>query len=77
MTNAEHLIENAISDTEKGYKYEHFANEWYNKQMAKDCNIDLKYIWEMAQYVVWCCKPEWELEKQEQMEEIYGYKLDI
>ena len=75
MTNAEHLIENAITDMEHGRDFEHFSSQKHNRLMSEMSNIALSSVWEMAQYVVWSLKPDWMLDKEIEMINRYGYKL--
>ena len=57
MTNAEHLIENAMMAfkrdyVSKGEKYRKiFFSSEMNVDMAKEIGINLEDIWDMAQYV--------------------------
>ncbi len=76
MTNAEHLIENAIIDMENRKDFEYFSSQKHNKLMSEMCNINLSSVWEMAQYVVWSLKPVWLSDKEIEMENRYGYRLD-
>lgn len=76
MTNAEHLIENAIIDMEDGKDFEHFSNQKHNKLMSEMSGVDLNIVWEMAQHIVWSLKPAWLSNKEAEMEERYGYRLD-
>ena len=76
MTNAEHLIENAIINMEDGKDFEHFSSQKHNKLMSEMSNINLSSVWEMAQYVVWSLKPVWLSDKEIEMENRYGYRLD-
>lgn len=76
MTNAEHLIENAIVDIDKGKDFEHFASQKHNKLMSKISGISLNAVWEMGQHIVWSLRPTWLSAKESEMEELYGYSLD-
>lgn len=76
MTNAEHLISNAIHNIETGKDFEYFLSQKHNKTMSEMSNINLSCVWEMAQYVVYSIKPNWLYAKEAEMEEHYGYKLD-
>ena len=76
MTNAQHLISNAIHNMEDGKDFEHFENQKYNKRMSEISNISLSSVWEMAQQVVYSIKPNWIYDKEAEIEERYGYKLD-
>jgi len=75
MTNAEHLIENAIIYIEEEKDFDHFSSQEYNKYMSEILGINLNIIWEMSQYIVWTLKPNWLSIKEAEMEESYGYKL--
>jgi hypothetical protein len=52
MTNAEHLIENAITCMTNGKEYEFFARQSINREMAGNLDWYLEEIWQMADYVV-------------------------
>lgn len=53
MTNAEHLIENALVTLSEGKDFEYYISYDYNVTMAKQLNIKLEYIWQMANYVLY------------------------
>ena len=76
MTNAEHLIENAICNMENGKDFEYFSSQKHNKLMSEMSNINLSSVWEMAQHIVWSLKPAWLSDKELEMENRYGYRLD-
>ena len=59
MTNAEHLIENAIICIEGGKIYEDFADARYNREMSSQTNIALRDVWCMAAHVVYTFKSSW------------------
>lgn len=59
MSNAEHLIENAICTIEANQDYEDFASQKYNIEMAKTIGVDLEEIWTMAGYVMYTLRPIW------------------
>ena len=59
MSNAEHLIENAICSIEANEEYEDFANKKHNIKMATDIGIDLEDVWAMAIYVMYTVRPIW------------------
>lgn len=65
MSNAQHLLENAIISIEKNMDFEDFIIQPHNKEMAEISNIDLMHVWEMAMYVVYNLKPVWEDEWEE------------
>lgn len=56
MSNAEHLIENAICNIERNEPKEYFIEAGYNIDMAKTLNIDLEVVYEMAMYVCYTYK---------------------
>ena len=76
MSNAEHLIENAIIDMEDNKDFEYFSSQWHNKEMASESGINLDHVWAMAQHVVYTLKPIWISDKESEMEDLYGYRLD-
>lgn len=76
MTNAEHLIENAVCCLEKNESFEMFSSRKYNVEMAEMQHIDLMDVWMMAQYVVYTLKSHWSWQKEDEMIERYGYKLE-
>lgn len=65
MSNAQHLLENAIISIEKNMDFEDFTIQLHNKEMAEISNINLMQVWEMAMYVVYNLKPAWEDEWEE------------
>lgn len=65
MSNAQHLLENAIISIEKNMDFEDFTIQLHNKEMAEISNINLMQVWEMAMYVVYNLKPVWEDEWEE------------
>lgn len=76
MTNAEHLIENAVYCLERGEEFEEFALRKYNIEMAETQHIDLRDVWSMAIYVVYTLKPHWLWKKEDEMVAAYGYRLE-
>lgn len=68
MSNAEHLIENAISVIEAGRDFNEYASMKLNCDMAKMSDIRLRDVWEMATYVVFTLKPYWEGEWWDKLE---------
>lgn len=52
MSNAEHLIENAICLIESGKNFDAFSQNERNQTMANQTGIALQAVWEMANYVV-------------------------
>ena len=65
MSNAQHLLENAIISIEKNMDFEDFTIQLHNKEMAEISNINLIQVWEMAMYVVYNLKPVWQDEWEE------------
>ena len=76
MTNAEHLIENAICCLERGESFEEFASQQHNIDMAAMQKINLEDVWLMAIHVVYTLKQHWLWEKEDEMISAYGYKLE-
>lgn len=76
MTHEEHLIENAILNIQSGKGYEDFAEGKHNKVMSELSGIRLDAVWLMAQHVVYTLKPGWIADKEQEMEDRYGYRLD-
>ena len=76
MTHEEHLIENAIFDMQAGKSYEEFAESKHNKAMSELSGVRLESVWMMAQHVVYTLKPGWVSDKEREMEDKYGYRLD-
>lgn len=60
MTNAEHLIENAICSYEDSGSFDYFLSHSVNKKMANECGVDLGIVAEMADYVLHVARPMWE-----------------
>ena len=59
MSDAQHLIENAIHCIESGKTYEEFTNATYNKANSKSSGISLDDVWSMAMHVVYTFKSNW------------------
>lgn len=76
MSNAEHLIENAICCLERGEEFEEFASQPCNIEMAEMQHIDLLDVWLMAIHVVYTLKQHWLWEKEDEMVAKYGYELE-
>ena len=76
MTNAEHLIENAVCCIERNEEFEEFASQIHNIEMAEMQHIDLRDVWSMAIHVVYTLKQHWLWEKEDEMVAAYGYKLE-
>lgn len=54
MTNAEHLIENAIYALKCGESFSDAMNRWHNKMMLEETGIDANDLFLMAVHVVYC-----------------------
>ena len=56
MSNAEHLIENALAaiheNKDSTIAWNKFSEDYVNKNMSEVTGIKLEYVWDMAQYVV-------------------------
>ena len=76
MTNAEHLIENAICCLERNESFEVFSSQKFNIDMAEMQKINLRDVWDMANYVVYGLKPFWLWQKEDEMVAAYGYELE-
>lgn len=59
MSNAEHLIENAICTYEEYGNFDLFLSSKTNEEMAEMENIRLSTVTEMAFHVLHVFKPEW------------------
>ena len=53
MSDAEHLLENALISLSGGKYFEYYASQDYNIVMAKKVNIKLEDVWKMANYVLY------------------------
>lgn len=60
MSNAEHLIDNAIACYEENHNFHAFHNDYFNQEMAESIDVSLFYIEEMAYYVCNALKEEWQ-----------------
>lgn len=60
MTNAEHLIENAIEICLKDGTFDDFKAIPWQQEYIDLYGITLQDIWAMAVHVVYTYKPEWE-----------------
>lgn len=78
MTNAEHLIENAISFFEKSkdISYEEFKENQLIKEQAELIGVSILDIWYMAQYIHYTYRPSIRDEIEDEMIEKYGYRLE-
>ena len=76
MTNAEHLIENAICCLERNESFEIFSSQQHNIDMAEMQKINLEDVWLMAIHVVYTLKQHWLWQKEDEMVAAYGYKLE-
>jgi len=62
MSNLEHLIENALTATEKAEdnKYQAFVEEMsaaYNLQMLQTTSVTEEDLWEITQYIIYTWMP--------------------
>jgi hypothetical protein len=76
MTNAEHLIENAVCCLERKESFEIFSSQQHNIDMAEMQKINLEDVWLMAIHVVYTLKQHWLWQKEDEMVAAYGYKLE-
>lgn len=84
MTNAEHLIENALMSMQKARNanadtYEAFQDEMnhnHNKIMLREVCVTKKELWEIAQYIMYTYEDGIKSDFEAEMENRYGYKLD-
>lgn len=74
MSNAEHLIENAICDFERNGSFDWFLSAPHNKMMAEDVGISLQDVTQMATHILFTLKPIWIEEEQDKMIARYGYE---
>lgn len=63
-------------DMEDNKDFEYFSSQWHNKEMSSESGINLDHVWAMAQHVVYTLKPIWISDKESEMEDLYGYRLD-
>ena len=66
MSDAEHLIENAIGCLEKGEDFVDFVTTKYNGDMCAKTGIDISDVWDMAYHVFRNFKPDWEKQAVEE-----------
>lgn len=59
MSDAEHLIENAICDYEENGSFDRFLACSVNKTMADAIGIRLEIVTEMAYHVLHAFNPDW------------------
>jgi hypothetical protein len=67
MTNAEHLIENAVTALESHDPYDAYSIFMYNPcnaEMAALAGVSLDVVWEMAQYCYTTLRTEWQGDNQ-------------
>ena len=84
MTNAEHLIENALMSMKKAENkgtdvYEAFQDEMshkHNNAMLKEVCVTKKELWEIAQYIMYTHDVGIKSDVRAEMEDRYGYRLD-
>lgn len=74
MSNAEHLIENAIHELEAGHDLDDFKALWHTKTMCEQTGIKPEDIWLMAVHVVFVLKQDWIEEGRQEMIDRYGYE---
>ena len=58
MSNAEHLIENALINIQEDKPKELFFEDYRNKIMSEESKIDLECVYEMALYVLYSWNKE-------------------
>lgn len=75
MSNAEHLIENAIMDFERDGNFDNFISDKYNKRMADAVGITLDDVTAMAIHIIYAFKQNWIQQGREEMIKRYGYEL--
>ena len=73
MSNAEHLIENAIMTFENYQSFDTFHNNNINKAMAEMVGISLDDVEAMAIHVIYAFKPNWEEAERDRLVKLYGY----
>lgn len=73
MSNAEHLIENAIMNYEKLGNFDIFLKSVYNREMADAIGISLDDVTAMAMHIIWAFKQDWIQQGREEMIKRYGY----
>lgn len=74
MSNAEHLIENAIMTFENYQSFDAFHNNNINKAMAEMVGISLDDVEAMAIHVIYAFKPNWEEAERDRLVKLYGYR---
>ena len=75
MSNAEHLIENAIVCMEENKSYDDFISADVNKRMFEFVKSPPEEIWEMAIYVYYTYRESVTWETEDKLEKAYGYKI--
>jgi len=75
MSNAEHLIENAICDFEENGSFECFLSSEHNRRMAKAVGISLEDVESMAIHIIYAFKEDWIEQGRQEMIGKYGYAL--
>lgn len=75
MSNAEHLIENALVYYEMYKNFDYFRSAEYNIRMAEEIGISLKDIEAMAIHILYAFKPDWEQAAEDRLVEQYGYDI--
>lgn len=74
MSNAEHLIENAIMDFERDGNFDKFLRGKHNKAMADAVGIALNDVTAMAIHIIYAFKQDWIQQGREEMIDRYGYE---
>lgn len=64
MTNEEHLIENALMHLEKDKTYDDYCEDKTNVSLMYLTGINLRQVWDMAQYVMYSYIPEYNMRKE-------------
>ena len=75
MSNAEHLIENALCCIEEDKDFKFFKDMTVNKEMFKYIKATPEEIWDIAIYVYYTYKPYIESDLIEEVEKKYGYQV--
>ena len=75
MSNAEHLIENAIMCFQKHGNFDYFRRSKCNIEMAASVGINLADIERMAVHILFVFKPDWQYEAEDKLVKQYGYDV--
>ena len=73
MSNAEHLIENAICDFVRNNSFDWFHSAPHNKKMAEAVGISLDDVEAMAIHIIYAFKEDWIEQGRQEMVGKYGY----